>query len=383
MDAYITDLAAFLPNDPVDNDRMEGVLGMVGTSPSRTRAIILRKNRIRLRHYAIDPGTGRTTHTNAQLTAEAVRRLSPREGFSVGEIECLACGTSSPDQLMPGHGLMVHGELRTPPCEVASLAGICLSGIGALKYAAMSVALGLTRNAVATGSELASTFLRSRLFPAASSERAEEVEARPILAFDADFLRWMLSDGAGAAFLSPRPEPGRLSLRIEWIDHLSFAGELDTCMYAGASKEPDGSLTGWREFASIPEAAAANAFAVRQDVDLLNREVVPTAVDRTLARVAGRRGLSPDGIDWFLPHYSSDFFREPLRERMASIGFAIPPERWFTNLSTCGNTGSASIFIMLEELYRSGRLRPGDRLLCMIPESGRFSMAYMLLAAVR
>ncbi|HEY5996983.1 MAG TPA: hypothetical protein VIU29_08165, partial [Candidatus Deferrimicrobiaceae bacterium] len=71
MDAYITDLAAFLPNGPVDNDHMEKVLGMVGQTPSRTRALILRKNRIRQRYYAIDPATGRTTHTNAQLTAEA------------------------------------------------------------------------------------------------------------------------------------------------------------------------------------------------------------------------------------------------------------------------------------------------------------------------
>jgi 3-oxoacyl-[acyl-carrier-protein] synthase-3 len=382
MDAYITDLAAFLPNGPVDNDHMEKVLGMVGQTPSRTRALILRKNRIRQRYYAIDPVTGRTTHTNAQLTAEAIRRLSPREGFSAAEIECLACGTSSPDQLMPGHGLMVHGELATPPCEVASFNGICLSGIGALKYAAMNVALGLTANAVATGSELASTYMRARLFGTLSPDRADALEAQPILAFDADFLRWMLSDGAGAAFVAPAPAPGRLSLRIDWIDHLSFAGELETCMYSGAVKNADGSLTGWRDFESLSDAVAANAFLVKQDVELLNREVIRVAVDAMLARVIAKRGLSAADVAWFVPHYSSDFFRQALHDRMASIGFEIPAERWFSNLPTCGNTGSASIFIMLEELFHSGRLRAGDRLLCMIPESGRFSMAYMLLTAV-
>lgn len=40
---------------------------------------------------------------------------------------------------------------------------------------------------------------------------------------------------------------------------------------------------------------------------------------------------------------------------------------------------SASIYIILEELFHSGRLRQGDTLLCMIPASGRFSVAYMLL----
>ncbi len=382
MNAYITDLAAFFPNAPVDNRSMENILGMIGGAPSRTRSIILRKNRIRERYYAIDPATGRVTHTNAQLTAEAVRRLKPYPGFTPSEIECLACGTSTPDQLLPGHGLMVHGELSGTPCEVVTTAGVCLSGIGALKYAAMNVALGLVRNAVATGSELASTFIRARMFRDAPTETGAELEARPILAFQADFLRWMLSDGAGAAFLSGVPAAERPALRIDWIDHRSYANELETCMYSGAVKNADGTLTGWRSFDSLREAVSTDAFLVQQDVNLLNREIITTAVDRALAGVIARHGIVPADVDWFLPHHSSDFFLEPLRRRMEGIGFPIPPERWFSNLATKGNTGSASIFIILEELFHSGRLRKGERLLCMIPESGRFSMAYMLLTVV-
>ncbi|MBP2673505.1 MAG: 3-oxoacyl-ACP synthase, partial [Deltaproteobacteria bacterium] len=140
MDAYITDLAVFLPNEPVGNDAMEKVLGMVRQVPSRTRAVILRKNRIRQRHYAIDPATGRVTHSNAQMTAEAVRALKPYREFTPGDIEFLSCGTASPDQLFPAHGLMVQGELAASPCEVATAAGVCLSGITALKFAAVNVA---------------------------------------------------------------------------------------------------------------------------------------------------------------------------------------------------------------------------------------------------
>ena len=382
MNAYITDMAAFLPNAPVDNRSMENILGMIGGTPSRTRSVILRKNRIRERYYAIDPATGRLTHTNAQLAAEAIRRLAPYAGFTPADIECLACGTSSPDQLLPGHGVMVHGELRGAPCEVVTTSGVCLSGIGALKYAAMNVALGLVRNAVATGSELASTFMRAGMFRNMPRESEAALEARPILAFQADFLRWMLSDGAGAAFLSGAPTDGRTALRIDWIDHVSYANELETCMYCGAVKDADGNLTGWRSFDSPREAVSANAFLTQQDVTLLNREIIKTAVDRALSRVVARRGIVPADVDWFLPHYSSDFFLEPLRSRMDAIGFSIPPERWFSNLATKGNTGSASIFIILEELFHSGRLRKGERLLCMIPESGRFSMAYMLLTVV-
>jgi 3-oxoacyl-[acyl-carrier-protein] synthase III len=379
MEAYITDIAAFLPNEPVDNQNIEKVLGMVHQTPSRTRAVILRNNKIRERYYAIEPATGRITHTNAQLTAEAVRRLRPYDGFTLDQIECLACGTSSPDQIMPGHGLMVHGELASAPCEVASMSGICLSGISALKYAALNVAAGITGNAVATGSELASTFMRAELFDAVSPEKAANVESCPCLSFDADFLRWMLSDGAGAAFISSTPSPERLALRIEWIEHLSFAGELETCMYSGAVKNDDGSITGWR---SLDGASGTAAFLVKQDVKLLNREIISIIVNRTLPRVVAKHGISPEQIGWFLPHYSSDYFRQSLHDRMGEIGFSIPQERWFTNLATKGNTGAAAIYIMLEELFHSERLKRGDTILCMVPESGRFSVAYLLLTAV-
>lgn len=379
MEAYITDIAAFLPNEPVDNQNIEKVLGMVQQTSSRTRGIILRNNKIRERYYAIDPATGRVTHTNARLTAEAVRRLCPYDGFTPDQIECLACGTSSPDQLMPGHGLMVHGELASAPCEVASMSGICLSGISALKYAALNVAAGISANAVATGSELASTFMRAELFDAVTPEKAARVESCPSYSFDADFLRWMLSDGAGAAFISRTPSPERLSLRIDWIEHLSFAGELETCMYSGAVKNDDGSITGWR---SLDGAAASGSFLIKQDVKLLNREIINTIVNRTLTRTVAKYGLSPEQIDWFLPHYSSEYFRQPLHERMVEIGFSIPSQKWFTNLHTKGNTGAASIYIMLEELFHSGRISKGETILCMIPESGRFSAAYMLLTVV-
>ena len=70
------------------------------------------------------------------------------------------------------------------------------------------------------------------------------------------------------------------------------------------------------------------------------------------------------------------------RQEVHDAYFEIEAEKWFTNLAYKGNTGAASIFIMLEELFHSGRIRKGDRLLCFVPESGRFSVGYALLTAV-
>lgn len=373
---YITRSSVFLPNAPVDNDNIEKVLGMVGGRPSRARRIVLRNNGIRLRHYAIDPASGAATHNNAQLTAAAVR------GLNIGDaIDCLSTGTTMPDQLMPNHGVMVHGELGISPCEVVSTAGICLSGLTALKYAYMAVLCGQAKNAVATGSEQASAVLHARNFASESEHRVAELESNPEIAFEKDFLRWMLSDGAGAFLLQDQPAPAGLSLRIDWIDILSQAGAMETCMYAGGEKQQDGSLRGWKTYPAH-EWGRRSLFAIKQDVRLLNENIVRQTIGKILEKSLATRDLQADAVDWFLPHMSSEYFRQPLAEHMAALGFPVPQEKWFTNLHTKGNTGAASIYIMIDELFKSGRLKNGDRLLCFIPESGRFTGSLMHLTAV-
>ena len=357
---YINGTSVFLPNAPVGNDDIENVLGMVGGKPSRARRIVLRNNGIQARHYAIHRSTGEITHTNAQLTAEAIRGLA-NDHFSPNDIECLVTGTSRPDQLMPNHGVMVHGELGIPACEVVSTAGICVSGITALKYAWMSVLSGQTKNAVATGSELASLGLHARNFEAESVHRIAELEANPEIAFEKDFLRWMLSDGSGA--------------------FLSKADTMQACMYAGAEKLENGRLKGWQEY-SPAEWSHRSIFTVKQDVRLLNEAVAYQTIGKSLERIMATSHLKADEIDWYLPHMSSEYFRKPMADCMAAVGFPIPEEKWFTNLQTKGNTGSASIYIMIDELLKSGRLKHGDRLLCFIPESGRFTGSLMHLTAV-
>ena len=373
---YITKTSAFLPNAPVSNDDIESVLGMVAGRPSRARRIVLRNNGIRQRYYAIDPVTGKTTHNNTQLTAAAVRALEVD-----GAIDCLVTGTSMPDQLMPNHGVMVHGELGIAACEVVATAGICLAGMTALKYAYMAILCGQASNAVATGSELASAVLHARNFTAESEHRISEMEGNPEIAFEKDFLRWMLSDGAGAFLLRNQPADHGLSLRIDWIDILSQAGSMEVCMYAGGEKQADGSLKGWQAFAA-DEWAARSVFSVKQDVRLLNENVAYQTIGKLLKKAVQTRGLTPEAIDWFLPHMSSEYFRQPVADCMAAGDFIIPQEKWFTNLQTKGNTGSASIFIMIDELFKNGQLTAGDRLLCFIPESGRFTGSLMHLTAV-
>jgi 3-oxoacyl-[acyl-carrier-protein] synthase III len=275
---------------------------------------------------------------------------------------------------------MVQGELKLPACEAITAAGICISGMIAFKYAYMNIAMGMSTNAVTVGSELSSSFMRSKFF-ASPNGNGDDPAKRTALPFDTDFLRWMLSDGAGAAFLSDRPNADRISLRVDWIDHTAYAGEIDACMYAGGSKQTDGRIVGWRRMGNLDANSLRQAMAVKQDVRLLDEQIIAT-MKRTLSASIAKHGLKARDINWFLPHYSSDYFRKKVFRGLQEIDFEIAYGRWFTNIETMGNTGSASIYIILADLMHSGRLREGDRLLCFIPESGRFSHCFMHLTAV-
>ncbi|WP_299082021.1 beta-ketoacyl-ACP synthase III [uncultured Paraglaciecola sp.] len=376
---YINNLSAALPNAAVANSEMEQRLGKVGGVKSRARAIILRSNGIKQRYYAIDPETGEQNYTNAALAAAAVRSLFVDEQ-EMQNIDTLVASSSIPDQIMPNHASMVHGELNNPPCETVSTSGVCLCGVTALKYAYLNIKAGESKKSVVVASEVASAMMHARNFEAEHQHKIESLSKSPEMAFEKDFLRWMLSDGAGAALLTDSPNPDGLSLRLDWIDTFSFANELEACMYAGAEKV-EGKLKGWSSYNSEDREQQA-ILAVKQDVRLLNEHVVRITVEETLKRIIAKRHLSTSDYDYFLPHYSSEFFREKVYQSLVNIDFELPFDKWFTNLTEKGNTGSASILIMLEELFNSKPLKTGQKILCYIPESGRFSSAFMQLTVV-
>lgn len=374
MSVYITKAAKFLPNDGVSNDDMELYLGMIDGKPSKARQIILKRNGIKKRYYALDK-TGKATHTNAEMAANAVRGLLD-EKFTVDDIDVLACGTASPEQILPSHGVMVHGELKGGRnIEVVSLAGSCCAGVDALKYAYMSVLLNPSANAVATASEKTSPWMHASYFQK-EAENLTELQEKPMIAFEKEFLRWMLSDGAAALLLQGRPAYEGLSLRIDWIEVTSYANTMETCMYAGADKSADGRLHGWASF-PMQEWLSSSLFALKQDTRLLSENIVKLGVE-FLLQVGEKHRFSPEDIDWFLPHLSSLFFKDLILEESAKQGFFIPEEKWFYNLPEIGNIGSASAFAMLEELMNSGKLKKGEKILVMVPESARFSYCYCL-----
>jgi 3-oxoacyl-[acyl-carrier-protein] synthase-3 len=356
---------------------MEEYLGYWDGKKSRSKAIILRNNKITTRYYSRTK-QGKSTHTNAELTLEAIKALCSKD-FTLDDIELLTSGTTSPDQILPAHAVMVHGLLKTKPMEAISFSGSCCSAMNALKYAHMSVLTGNTNNDVSTGSEKLSSWMSAEYFEE-ETHKLKELEADPILGFEKDFLRWMLSDGAAATLLSNKPNKEGTSLKIEWIEICSFANETEACMYVGTEKDAEGNLHGWSEF-KPKEWLEKSIFAMKQDARLLDKYIAQLGTKKYV-ELFKKHNVDPHSIDWFLPHISSEYFRSKVDDEMKKYDVQLPQEKWFVNLTKVGNIGAASIFIALEELMNSGKLQKGQKIALTVPESARFSYANALLTVV-
>jgi 3-oxoacyl-[acyl-carrier-protein] synthase-3 len=339
--------------------------------------LILRNNGIKTRYYALDK-EGNFTHTNAELVHEAIKKIAA-EGFSLDELELLAVGTTSPDQLLPAHASMVQGLLKNRPMEVISPEGSCNSGMLAMKYAYMSIQTENSKNAIAGGSEFFSAWLLSNNFED-EAEKLLLLDKEPYIQFEREFLRWMLSDGAAVALMENKPNENGLSYRVDFVDILSYSNELPSCMYAGGERTDDGQIKPWRSY-SQEELLSKSVLAIRQDTRLLGGNIVETGA-KGIKRVCEKYNFSTEEIDYFLPHMSSEYFRYKIEEEAEKVGCPLPQEKWFTNLHKFGNVGAASAYLMMEELFNSGKLKKGDQILVMSPESARFSYAYVKLTVV-
>src|SRR5882757_4054679 len=355
-EVYITNTSIFLPNEPVSVDDMESYLGYINDKPSKSRKIVLRNNGIKTRYYALTK-EGKATHTNAQMTALAVKGLFAGAPDKIKEVDLLSCGTSSPDQMMPSHGVMTHGWLpETNAMEVVSPSGVCCAGMHAFKYAYMAVKTGDAHLAAATGSERFSGVLVADVFEE-EAQKLIELQKNPFIAFEKEFLRWMLSDGAAAFLLSDKQNENGLSLRVDWIEGASYANEMEACMYAASEKQPDGTLKSYMDF-TPEEIMNKSILSIKQDIKLLSDNIVPLGGKR-IKEIFQKRGHTAEEVDYFLPHISSDFFKSKIFDVMEQYGEGIPYEKWFLNLSSMGNVGAASAYLMVHELFHSGKLKKG------------------------
>ncbi len=371
---YINAIGKYLPGKAISNDEMEAYLGLVNGQASRTKTRMLAQNGITTRYYALDTNQ-QSLDSVAGMAAKAIANTLENASEHADNIDLLAAGTTQSDLPIPGFASMVHGASALKACNIASFQSVCAAGMMAVNNVYQHIQNGASQKAIACAADFPSRFFKAQRYA------HQDSVVKNGLDLETDFLRWMLSDGAGAFYMSNQANENSYSFEIEWIDIRSHAHLFEPCMYTGMRKNEDGAMgKTWIDYDSFTAADADAAINLRQDIRLVNN-IISLGVQHFFNLIdAGK--IDPKHLDWLVAHYSSEYFKKPILDLLEKGGLVIPEEKWFTNLHTKGNTGAASIFIMLEELLNEKELQAGQEIICMVPESGRFITSFMKLKVI-
>jgi len=306
---------------------------------------LLRASGIATRHFAIDPDDESSRESNASMAAAAGRQALEAAGWRPEEIDLLVVTTVVPDQLMPPTSTLVQALLGIPSCTELEISANCTAPTKALMVACGQIQAGVVRRVLVCSSQFASFgFFPPWLNPeVVSGEQAH--------------LRWILSDGAGAVAL----EAGEPDIQLRTY--------VDSC---GTKLDPGMVVRIGAAYPDLVGAFASGAQHVTQPrLSALKHGMRLAAAG--LECMLRRFELPGAAIDHFIPSVSSVQIADRMKAVFAKLG--VRPEAWRTNFERVGYVGSVSIPIVLDELARSGRLRPGDVICTLAEESSKWMFA--------
>jgi 3-oxoacyl-[acyl-carrier-protein] synthase III len=357
MNCYITATGSFLPGDPIPNEAIPLFLGELD-GEAQIRSKILRMNGIKSRHYALDENQNPTHDLYDLAVCAAETCLASHDGG----IGYLSAGSTNAPLVGPGISSLIHHRLAGAgligdAVEINSNSGICTASSQALVNACRAVASGDHRSALCIGVEQPSAILKSSVIQPVDDRALYPDSITESKWFMSVFLRSMLSDGAGALLVQDRPLPGRVCYQINWTYSRSFAHETPLCM-----------------------KLESRTLLLSQDVSILTKHMKP-CISKLLNGALTKHGDDLSSYRVILPHLSSYFFKP----YMMSVLKELCPERvvdHWTNLQSAGNTGAASIYIILDEYTRQQSPADGEKILLFIPESGQFNFVLVSLTVV-
>jgi 3-oxoacyl-[acyl-carrier-protein] synthase-3 len=367
---HLNGLGLYLPGPPIGNDAMDDYVAPLNRASARIKQRILTENGIQTRHYAIDPD-GRTRESHASLAANAIRACLAIVARHAGRCVLLAVGSSGGDALMPGFANMIQGELAAPPMQTLSSQGVCVAGVSALEFAAQAVALGSHAHALAVGADMPSRMFKHTRF-APAGYRTDFDAHFPAL--DAVGRRRRLSAGSHAA--ADWGQRARAQTQVAASEELF--GRLPGVHAAGPDARPQPLFPRLRLVQRGRSRRRAGAAAGHSPAAARVRRWhsrIREAGARRLDRAGAHRPLS-------LPLLVGQVHPGHPRHAATRRSLAIDDDKWWNNLATRGNTGAASIFVMLAEWFTSVQPKAGETVLCFVPESGRMTAAFMAFEVV-
>jgi len=358
---YVTGSGSFLPGAPIPFDRIHQVLGELSQAPPRIQRWLKRSHpvmrellAIRHVHYALDPETRRFTEDNVSMAVKAAHLALERAGLAAGEADLICYGSAHQDQ-MPTAAVRIQEALGIERCQELSLHANCTSAYKALYLAHQLVAAGLNETALVLSAGISSSELRAEYFNQALVDK------------ESLFLRWFLSDGAGALVLSAQPAAGaRLVLEQSFIE--SIGGKRPSLMFNQRPAYWMDPRQEWAEGRHHLRQRFRNALGSE-----IFQEQGGSVFFHGLRRMLEQGPVPPERVRYFQVNLPAKHIAESVMEECQALGIAACA--YYSSLDELGYCGPPMALIGLDQVLRHERLDPGDRVLSFVTEVSKFMQA--------
>ncbi|BCZ27664.1 3-oxoacyl-[acyl-carrier-protein] synthase 3 [Claveliimonas bilis] len=254
--------------------------------------------------------------TTVSMAADAARKALENGNVSAEEVDLILVSTISSNVILPCAACEVQKAIGAVNATCFDLSAACTGFVFAYNTAVAYLASGMYRTVLIIGSESLSNLTNWK-------DRGTCI---------------LFGDGAGAAVV--KAAEGKLYRAVTHSD--GFKGEALTC----TSRHN-------RNWEEIPleetymqmDGQAVFKFAVKR---------VPEAVKEVLEK----NNMTAEEIDYFILHQANKRIVEAVAKRLD-----VSIDKFPMNLQEYGNTSSASIPILLDEMSRGGRLKKGQKII--------------------
>jgi 3-oxoacyl-[acyl-carrier-protein] synthase III len=299
--AVVRGVGHYLPDRVVPNAEFEKI---VETSDEWIRS----RSGIERRHFAAE---GQTT---SDLATRAARAALADAGIEAGQIDAIIVATSTPDLTFPSVATMVQAALGLNTGFAFDVQAVCAGFVFALANANALIVSGQAARILVIGAETFSRLMNWK-------DRSTCV---------------LFGDGAGAVVLEAVQTLGTTADRGILSADLNSDGRFKDILYVdgGTSTGTTGHLI------------------------MEGKEVFRHAIEKLAAtahRSLEKAGLTPEDVDWIVPHQANIRIIEGTAKRMQ-----VSMDRVVVTVQDHGNTSAASIPLALSVGKARGQIKPGD-----------------------
>lgn len=362
---YVCGSGSYLPGAPIPFTDIETVLGELTGAPPKIRKWMARTNElmgelldIEYVHYGIDPVTREFTEDNISMAVKAARKALEAAGMQPGDIDLICYGAAHQDQ-MPTASVRIQEELGIEVCDEFAIHANCTSAYKAMYLAHRLIESGRNTNALVLSSSMASSELRAEYYNQALVDK------------ESLFLRWFLSDGAGAAIMSAdRSAAKGFAVETTYIE--SIGGKRSPLMYnhrpalwLNPKKEYEEGLHHLRQ--NFRNALSSEIFQEEGGSIFFNG----------LRRMLAERSISGDSIRCFQINLPAKHIVQSIMDECRELG--ISDEAYYSRLDQLGYCGPPMVFICLDRILREEQFAPQDRVVSFVTEVSKFMQAGYVL----